>query len=319
MRCGSCRHEWQVNADWLDRFNQGEETCPVCGTDCQVEDRPNFWVAQNDRSRDDSKLRDMYWYHSSTHSNWPNRLFDPTAELTEVTKQRMRQMGSDDGALERWAEGQRAKALHVGTYEAAIENMLRRMRDQDGAVEQFYLYRVQLRSSAVIAPSVHSEPTNFVGDVQLAEVGVPGVEVYRYVNTHEDPSSVSLAITIDAIQCVQSIAIPLPAESADPWVSEATARLIYATTKLAPEPRTALERMRRHTPSALSLEARGLEKELADSLPLGLRDRFHAGFDEASLAIDPCAFPLRLAGLARLVRAPETVLDLLDRQPWRET
>jgi hypothetical protein len=67
--CGVCEHEWHVEGEWLDRFNHGEKPCPVWGTDCQVEDRPNFWAVQDDPSYDDLKVRDMHWHHTSTHSN----------------------------------------------------------------------------------------------------------------------------------------------------------------------------------------------------------------------------------------------------------
>ena len=318
MRCGSCRYEWHANAEWLDRFDQGDEACPECGADCQVEERPNFWAVQDDPSYDDSKVRDTYWYHTSTQANWPDRAFDPTARLTDITKQRMQNIGTDGRALERWAKGQMAKALHLGTYEAAIENMLRRMTDQDGADDQFYLYRVRLSRNAVIEPGVHTEPTNFVGDVQLAEVWAPRVDTFRYVNTHEDPSSVSLSVTLHAIQAVQGIPVPLAVDAAHPWVSDAAARLLDAASLPAPQPKTTLERMRRHMPSALSNEARKLEKEVADTLPLRLRGRFRAGFDAASLTTNPSAFPSKLTGLAQLVRTPLAALDLLDAEPWRE-
>ena len=41
-------------------------------------------------------------------------------------------------------EGESTKALHVGTYETAVENMLRRMHDLVEAGSQFYLHRVTL-------------------------------------------------------------------------------------------------------------------------------------------------------------------------------
>jgi hypothetical protein len=318
MRCGSCKHEWQTDDEWLDRFHQAEEACPQCRTDCQVEERPDFWVVQDDSSYDDSKVRDVYWYHSSTHANWPDRAFDPTARLTDETKQRFQHIGTDGRALERWAQGQKNKALHLGTYEAAIENMLRRMKDQDSADDQFYLYRVRLSPNAAIEPGVHKEPTDWVGDVQLAKVCAPGINTFRYVNTHEDPSSVSLAVTPAAIQAVQGIPIPLAVDRAHPWVSAAAARLLKAASLPAPQPKTALERMRRTVPSALSEEARKLEAEVAASLPLGVRRRLCAPLDAASIATDPCAFPVKLAGLAQLVTYPLAALDLLDAEPWRE-
>lgn len=318
MHCGSCRHEWHANDEWLDRFHQGYETCPECGTDCQVEKRPDFWAARDDPSYDDSKVRDTYWYHTSVHANWPDRGFDPTAHLTERTKQRFQRIGSDGRALERWTANQKTKALHLGTYEAAIENMLRRMSDQDSADDQFYLYRVRLSPNAAIETGVHKEPVNWVGDVQMVEVCAPGINTFRYVNAHEDPSSISLAVTLHAIQAVQGIPVPLPVDAAHPWVRAAAARLLEAASLPAPQPETRLELMRRHMPSALSDEARILEKEVADTLPSRLRHRLHAHFDEVSLTTDPCAFPAKLTGLAQLVRDPSAALDLLDAEPWRE-
>ena len=198
-----------------------------------------------------------------------------------------------------------------------MENMLRRMTDQDGAYDQFYLGRVRLSRNAVIEPGVHAEPTNFVGDVQLAEVRTPGIDTFRYVNTHEDPSSVPLAVTMHVIQAIQGIPVPLAVDAAHPWVVDAAARLFDLASLPAPRPKTTLERIRRHMPSALSSEACKLEKEVADTLPLRLRGRFRPGIDAASLTTNPSAFPSKLTGLAQLVRFPLSALDLLDAEPWR--
>lgn len=314
MRCGSCRHEWLVTAQWLDRFNQAREACPVCGTDCQGEDRPDFCADPQDPAQEDSAVREFYWYHSSTHENWPDRQFDPAGRLTDVTKRRMEAMGSGVGA---WASRQKTKALHVGTYEAAIENMLRRMDDQGSSDDQFYLYRLQLDPNYVIEPGVHKEPTNFVGDAYLAEVCAPGTNVFRYVNVHEDASSVSLAIERDAVRAVQGIPIPLAVDATDPWVMDATARLSEATSKPAPRPKGKLQRYRFREVSALATEARRLESEIATGLPLALRERFTVGFDEAGFNAAPAVFPSKLVGLARLVTDPRAILDSLDAQPWR--
>lgn len=53
-------------------------------------------------------------------------------------------MGGDEG-IDAWAARQCAKALHVGKYEAAVHNMLRRI---------YWL----------------TDPSNFVGDVVFDEV-----------------------------------------------------------------------------------------------------------------------------------------------------
>lgn len=313
MRCGSCSHEWRVSGEWLERFDQARESCPACGTDCQGEDRPDFCAEPNDPAQDDSAARAFYWYHSSTHERWPDRDFDPSAQLTSLTKQRM------GGAVrvERWAARQRSRALHVGTYEAAIENMFRRMSDQGSAGDTFLLYRVQLRDDSVIEPGVHEEPTNFVGDAYLSDVCSPGVNALRYVNVHEDPSSVSLAVELDAIHAVQGVSIPLPVEPTDPWVLHATERLVEAASRPPAVPQGKLQRWSRGLPSALASAARQLQQEIADGLPLPLRERFSAGFDEAGFEEVPSAFAMKLLGLARLVTDPRSVLDALDAQSWR--
>lgn len=213
MRCGRCRHEWHVTAEWLERFDQALEGCPVCGTDCRSEGRPVFCAEPESRWHDDTAVRESYWYHSSAHENWPDKDFDPAADLTVATKRRFEAMGL---SVEDWAARQKSKALHVGTYEAAIENTLRRLDDQRGALDQFYLYRVQLTSDCVIEPDVQPEPTDWVGNAYLAEVVTSGSTVLRYVNVHEDPSSVSLALEPVAIRAVQSIPIPLTIDAGEP-------------------------------------------------------------------------------------------------------
>lgn len=317
MRCGSCRHEWRVSAEWLDRFNQALEACPDCGTDCRSEDRPDFSAEQDDPSHDDSTVRELYWYHSSTHANWPDRDFDPTAPLTDITKQRMQTMGYGSRGLVRWAGQQKAKALHLG-YEAAIENMFRRMNDQDSSADQFYLYRVQLGPDCIIEAGVHREPSDFVGDAYLADVCGPGVNAFRYVNTHEDPSSVSLAVELEVIHAVQRISIPLPVDVADAWAIEATSRLLDAASKPPQLPRGKLQQWRRQVPSALVSEARRLKQEISAGLPLALRERFYAGFDDTGFGANPGAFPAKLIGLARLVTDARVVLNSLDSETWLE-
>lgn len=289
----------------------------MCGTDCQGEDRPNFHARASDPAQNDGAVRGMYWYHSSTHANWPNRHFDPAAQLTDLTKRRMAAM-LPPGGVEQWADGQKTKALHLGTYEAAIENMFRRIQDQDGSTQRFWLYRVRLRSDCVIEPGVHPEPTSFVGDTQLSEVTAPGVNVFRYVNVHEDPSSISLAIELDAIGAVQRVAVPLPVDASDPWVLGATERLVAASSKAAPDPDEGrFARFRLWRPSPLSSEARAVVAEQAADLPLPLRDRFRIAIDDDEFAREPSTFPMRVLGLARLVTDPGAVLAVLDSQSWR--
>ncbi|MFF0041632.1 hypothetical protein ACFYRG_36305 [Streptomyces mirabilis] len=116
----------RVDLDWIDRWEQAKETCPGCGMTCEHEDSPRVTLDSCDPALDDDRVAQFSWYHTSTQADWPTRDFDPAAVLTPETRMRM-------GGGERvsaWAARQRAKALHVGAYEAAVHNMLRRIRDQ---------------------------------------------------------------------------------------------------------------------------------------------------------------------------------------------
>lgn len=315
MRCGTCGLEWQVTAEWLERFDQALEGCPVCGTDCRSERRPDFCAEPVTQLNLDCAVRESYWYHSSTHQNWPDKNFDPAAEFTTVTKRRFEAMGLSVGE---WAARQKRKALHVGTYEAAIENALRRLDDHRRAPEQFYLFRVQLTSDCVIEPGVHPEPTDWVGNAYLGEVCAPGSTVLRYVNAHEDPSSVSLALEPAAIRAVQRVPIPLTVDAGEPWVLDATARLVKASSEPPPQPADVCQRWRHLQMSALASEVRRLESEITADLPARLRRRFSTGFNDAGFdAAAPAAFPIKLAGLAHLITDPQSVLQALDLQAWR--
>src|SRR5690625_7993377 len=108
-------------------------------------------------------------------------------------------MGGDE-RVTAWAARQRAKALHVGSYEAAIHNMLRRVADQGDRHNQFHLFRVRLKPSVIVREDWLIDPTNFVGDVELDDVRPPGIDVARYLNRHEDPGSLSLALGRDSIE-----------------------------------------------------------------------------------------------------------------------
>ncbi len=162
MRCGECGHEWLVDLDWLERWDCTQEACPTCGTNCESETGARVTVDRDDPALDDNVVYQFDWYHTSTSADWPATP-DFATHLTDETKM---MIGGEEAAA-RWAEGQSTKALHIGTYEAAIHNMLRRADSQRGRSAQFYLYRVRLDSTAPVAPDWVIDPSNFVGDVHL--------------------------------------------------------------------------------------------------------------------------------------------------------
>jgi hypothetical protein len=120
------------------------------------------------------------WYHTSTRRTWPPTDDAPTAIAT-----------------------------HVGTFEAAIENMLRRMHDQDDAREQFYLHRVRLTCGPAEISSIGTELEGFYGNVRLRVLYALGSRIARYVNLYEQQGGVSLAIEPSVVAEVQTIKIPL--------------------------------------------------------------------------------------------------------------
>ncbi|MBB1259124.1 hypothetical protein [Streptomyces alkaliterrae] len=310
MLCGACGHQWRVDLDWIDRWEQGEETCPGCGMTCEHEDSPRVTVDPDDPALDDRVAR-FFWYHTSTQPDWPTRNFDPAADLTSGTRM---MMGGEQRVAE-WIARQRAKALHVGTYEAAVHNMLRRMRDQADQGSQFYLYRVRLKPSVVVREGWLVDPSNFVGDVVLDEVCPPGVDVARYLNYHEDPGGLSLALGRDAIASVQRIAVPLPDTGDGGWVRDAVVAIegvsgtgVPATGKLARFIRPS---------SSRAVLGRELGASLAGRLPVNLQDQFAsaAAFAEGE---DPEQWARRTSGLFDLIDDPTRVLAALDRQDPRE-
>ena len=159
------------------------------------------------------------------------------------------------------------------------------------------------------------DPSDFVGDVVLNLVCPPGVDVARYLNYHEDPGGLSLALGRDSIAYVQRVAIPLPATFDADWARNAISALTDASDALIP-PAGKLARFRR--PSSLqAAKARELDAALADRLPVNLREQLAsaAGFGEGN---DPAWWARRSSALAGLVLDTAEVLAALDEAELRQ-
>lgn len=310
MLCGICGQRWAVSLDWIDRWEQAKETCPGCGTTCEHEDSPRVTVDPGDPALNDEVAR-FSWYHTSTQPDWPTKDFDPAAVLTPEIR---RIMGGEE-PVAAWAARQRAKALHVGTYEAAVHNMLRRIRNQADHGSQFYLYRVRLRPSVVLREGWLRDPSNWVGDVMLDEVCPPGIDVVRYLNYHEDPGGLSLALGRDAIAYVQQIAVPLLDAGDEGWVRDAVAALQNTSETVAPGTGRLRTFMNPSSPRAAL--GRELGKALADRLPANLQDQFAsaAAFAEGE---DPARWARRTTALLDVIENPDRVLAALDGSAHRQ-
>lgn len=307
MLCANCERQFRVRLDWIDRWRQGHEECPRCGLTCEHEDAPKVTVDSDDPALDTGRVPDLFWYHSSTHSDWPPVDFDPAAGLDPEIVARM---GGPQRAAA-WAERQRSQALHVGTYEAAIHNMLRRMDDQDDLERQFYLYRVRLKPSVVVREDWVPDPSKLMGDLPLDEVCPAGVDVARYLNYHEDPGGLSLALGRGSIASVQSIAVPLPPKGASDWVEDCVRALEDASPVTPASQKTGIWAKIDRPCSPRTQLRREFSKSLAATLPLSVRDQF-----ERCLALggggDPRLWAERSLQLAQLITDPGDVLAALD-------
>ncbi|WP_083863381.1 hypothetical protein [Nocardia exalbida] len=132
-------------------------------------------------------------------------------------------------------------ALHLGTYAAAIENMLRRMRDQDSPSHQYWLHQVQIRlQHADLAQGIHSEFSGWFGDVPMTALADLDARAARYVNVHEAPGSISLAVNPQVIIRVRTIPLSmttavLPATEAGEQAVEHTDADLAAAQQLRPD------------------------------------------------------------------------------------
>ncbi|MFI6335336.1 hypothetical protein [Streptomyces sp. NPDC050535] len=159
------------------------------------------------------------------------------------------------------------------------------------------------------------DPGNFVGDVGLDEVCPPGVDVARYLNYHEDPGGLSLALGRDAIASVQRIAVPLPDTWDGGWVRDAVAALEGVSGTAVPATGEPARIMR--PSSARAVLGREPGAFLAGRLPVNLQGQFAsaAAFAEEE---DPEQWARRTSGLFDLIDDPARVLAALDEQDLRE-
>lgn len=315
-RCAACGHEQRFDPEWFVRGECQGELCPGCGVDCTEEKATRVIFEPDDPALDDSLLPRVSWWHTSTYEDWPSRDFNPASRLTDVTRQRM-----GEAMIARWVASQRAKALHVGTYESAIHNMLRRLHDQRDWGRPFFLYRVQLRPDVVASPGCGEEPVDWMGDVPLRDVCPSELDVFRYMNQHEDHGSISLALGRGAIHSVQQLALPLTTGNHPEWWAEAVERLSTVTaTQPAPTiPDGPLARLRRSVgrePSPVTDVQNELRPQLTSHLPGKLREAAEQAIP-VDAALAPTEWCGHVATVLQLLDSPSAVLAAVRAQEPR--
>ncbi|MCU1358013.1 MAG: hypothetical protein JWM89_3431 [Acidimicrobiales bacterium] len=309
MRHDRCGHTCIVDLAWYERYAESAHGCPGCGDNADLGDALRFTGDPADPVLSDGFAAEVMWFHTTTRQDWPTPI-DFAATLSDDIR---RMMGDADG----WALRQSSKALHIGNYESAVHNMLRRMRDQGGKGEQFYLFGVRLRPDVAILPGSMIDPCRNWGDVWLDQIASPEIDVVRYVNVYEDPGGLSAAIRPSAIAATQCLPIPLAVAGDDPWVADIAARLQSVSTELTPLPDDLSEFPYLHRETHRSKAAREIAEVLAAGLPATMEYQFESAvrWEDGD---DPAEWARYARSLCALVEDAERVLGEVAAQPVRE-
>jgi hypothetical protein len=187
FECPEC--DDRVVMTFEDRAAGESRTCR-CGHDVSAQEEYPAPTNPFDVALDPAAVENLVWYHTTTRADWP-----PTDESPS------------------------ASATHLGTFESAIENMFRRMRDQSDADSQCYLQRVRIACPPAEVSPLGQELSDFMGNVWLGALYETGYPVVRYVNVHEHPGSISLAVVPAVITRVQTLAVPLSLDTDESMAS----------------------------------------------------------------------------------------------------
>jgi hypothetical protein len=198
MRC-ECGGASDLSADdYAAEVDEAHMPCSHCGNRIHFGRAVIALRDTTDPALDNEQLNRFAWYHASTSPDWPSPTYVEAKRLT------LMRGGS------RIPEDQVARlsnlAVHVGTYEAAIETVLRRMRNQDDADSRFFLYRVALDlDPRRVERGYRDENLQPAAMLSSAELRGEGLQAVRYLNVFESPGSLSLVLIPDAIAAVQMV------------------------------------------------------------------------------------------------------------------
>jgi len=155
---------------------------------------------------DNTRINRVAWYHTSTHLDWPSATYANDQRAKLLATAHYLPAGHSDSFIEQ----QLNQALHVGTYESAIENMLRRMCDQDDGAAQFYLHRVTLAVDPdCVNDGYRDENHESAAQLTTSDLRQSGLVAIRYMNVYESVGSLSLAVLPETITYVQTISLPV--------------------------------------------------------------------------------------------------------------
>jgi hypothetical protein len=336
VTCRSCTGTSPLaSSDYYQEINDAHIDCAHCGGDIHFGPAVFALRDADDPALDDQWLGRTAWYHTSTDRDWPNGTRTMPTESDNSIARLL-----SPGGLKRARERYETQALHLGTYETAIESMLRRMRDQADGGSQFYLYRVRLRDRLTVEAGLRDE--NHAEAAQITERELGGLDAIRYLNVHESPGSISLALRRGAIVATQRVALPLaaPGESARTVLAEvASLRARVDQMKVdRPTPLDLVDQLRaevaRRRGTALIRSPSPEQYALLERIDEVLVDAFlpdasrpvKSAFTRALKAwrraqhpnVDDAAYVQRFAALAASLQNPDATLRAVTSQPSRE-
>ncbi|MGW3279986.1 hypothetical protein [Nocardia rhamnosiphila] len=231
-----CGQRIEVSAAAYFLQCQGDKPYPdcVCGETIDISEVHPVLRDLGDIDCDDAQVDQHLWYHSCTYQDWPSPTYRD--DISAQIEQSILPAHQHAEVIEK----RNSLALHLGTYAAAIENMLRRMRDQPSD-RPYWLHQVQIRlRHSDLAPGIHQELSGWFGDVPLKALTDLDARAARYVNVHEAPGSISLAIDPRVIAQVRTI--PLTATTAVHPATDAGVQAVahaeaelFAAQKLRPD------------------------------------------------------------------------------------
>ncbi|MFI5590034.1 hypothetical protein ACIA5G_33655 [Amycolatopsis sp. NPDC051758] len=337
MRCAHCPATTPLtSAEYYRQADGAHVACAGCAAQIHFGLAAMTLRDPEDPVLDDRYLLDAAWYHTSTFPDWPHgsrAMPDATVEslrrlMPEVSAHRVRALHEN-------------QALHLGSYEAAIESMLRRMSSQDDGGTPFYLYRIALRHEGLaIEPGWRDE--NSEKAAQISQKELDDADIVRYLNVHESPGSISLAVRPAAIASLQRI--PLPVPTARPVINAALLANIDrvrqevaradAAADTEPSPLELLLRKaaarspdssgigpHRQQPALPYEICQLLENEYLAGVSQPGRDRFTAAlraWRTAHAPVDDADYALCFASMASTLTQPDHVIRLISTQPVRQ-
>ena len=211
MMCDCGRSSVLTAADYFAEVNQAHMQCEHCGQTIHFGRAVIALRDEQDPALDNQSVSQFTWYHTSTSEDWPSATHaDRVAAQFQGLAERL------GDRLQGFIERESTKALHVGTYEAAVENMLRRMHDQADARSQFYLHRVTLDvDPSRINQGYRNENEQAAAQFGVADLDAAEVDAVRYLNVHEAAGTLSLAVHPRVVRTAQTVALPVQ-ELAEP-------------------------------------------------------------------------------------------------------